>query len=150
VYKRQVLGEFVGSQATVPDDITQRVRNNGTISSSFSVDGQQDVENYVKGRMMLGRGYNIQMGYFFKNRISIDGRYTHLQADQHSFLNNGTFYNRPNYYTLGMSYYLMKGYGAKIQASLTYVDVAEGSNDVFGSPIQGNEWIARIITSLAF
>lgn len=144
------LGEFMGSQATVPDEITQRVRNNGSTSTSFLVDGVQDVENYVKGRMMLGKGYNIQMGYIFKNRISIDGRYTHLNADDHSFLNNGTFYNRPNYYTLGASYYLARNYGAKIQASFTYVDAGDGSNDISGNPINGNEWIGRIITSFAF
>jgi hypothetical protein len=144
------LGEFVGSQATVPEDITQRVRNDGSVSTSFLVDGIQDVENYVKGRMMLGKGYNIQMGYFFKSRISVDGRYTHLTADQHSFLNNGTFYNRPNYYTLGCSYYLTKGYGAKVQASFTYVDAAAGSNDISGNPINGNEWIGRVIMSFAF
>ncbi|MEM7370800.1 MAG: porin [Bacteroidota bacterium] len=144
------LGEFVGSQATVPEDITQRIRNNGTISTNFLVDGMQDVDRYVKGRMMLGKAYNLQMGYLFKNRLSIDGRYTHLRADQHSFLNNGTFYNRPTYYTIGLGYFLAKGYGAKIQMSCTYIQVAEGSNDIFGDPIQGNEWIGRLITSFAF
>jgi hypothetical protein len=145
-----LLGEFVGTQATVPLDITQRVRNDGTTSRTFEVDGQQDVENYVKGRMMLGMGYNLQMGYVFKNLISIDGRYTHLDADQHSFLNNGTFYNRPNYYTLGVSKYFVRGYGFKIQASVTYVEAASGSNDVTGSPMNGNEWISRIITTFSF
>lgn len=144
------LGEFVGARATVPGDITQRVRNNGTISTTFLVNGVQDVGNYVQGRMMLGQAYNIQMGYIFKNRISVDGRYTHLQAAEHSFLNNGTFYNRPNYYTMGLGYYLGKGYGSKIQASFTYVEAAPGSNDIRSNPINGNEWIARIITSLAF
>ncbi|MEM6262733.1 MAG: porin [Bacteroidota bacterium] len=144
------LGEFVGSQAFVPDDITQRIRNNGTISPNFLVEGEQDVENYVKGRMMLGTGFNLQMGYLFKNRISVDARYTHLNADQHSFLNNGTFYNRPNYYTMGCSYYLIKGYGAKIQASFTLVDAADGSNDINSNPIEGNEWIGRLMASFAF
>jgi len=99
---------------------------------------------------MLGTGYNIQMGYIFKNLLSIDARYTHLDADQDSFLNNGTFYNRPNYYTLGVSKYMGRNYGFKIQTSLTYVDLAEGSNDINSRPISGNEVIWRIITSLAF
>jgi hypothetical protein len=144
------LGEFVGSQAFVPDDITQRVRNNGSVSTSFLVNGVQDVENYVKGRMMLGRGYNLQMGYLFKSRISIDARYTHLDADEHSFLNNGTFYNRPNYYTLGLSYYLTKNYGAKIQASFTYLEADPGSNDINSNPINGNEWIGRVMATFSF
>ncbi|ULC59567.1 OprO/OprP family phosphate-selective porin [Flaviramulus sp. BrNp1-15] len=144
-----VLGEYVKTKATVPDDITQRILNSGSISTNFEVDGIQDVENYVKGRMMLGDAFNIQMGYVFKNGISIDGRYTHLNADEHSFLNNATFYNRPNYYTIGISKYLSRSYGAKIQASWTYVDGSDGINDNNGNPISGNETLARLILTLA-
>ncbi len=144
------IGEFVMTRASVPDDITQRVRNDGTTSDSFPVDGEQDVENYVKGKMMLGTGYNIQMGYLFKNGISIDGRYTHLDADEHSFLNNATFYNRPNYYTIGMTKFLARNYGAKIQASWTYVDGSDGINHNNGDPIDGDEWIGRIILTVSF
>ena len=35
-------------------------------------------------------------------------------------------------------------YGFKIQTSITYVDAAEGSNDVTGTPMDGDEWIFRI------
>ena len=145
-----MIGEFVKSTASVSNDITQRVRNDGSISSSFEVNGIQDVENYVKGRMMLGEGYNLQAGYLFRNLISVDARYTHLKADEHSFLNNGTFYNRPNYYTFGISKYLERNYGAKVQASFTYIDAAPGSNDINGNPIDGNEWIGRLIFSIGF
>lgn len=144
------LGEFVTTQAFVPSDITQRIRNDGSITDDFDVNGVQDVENYVKGRMMLGTGYQIQMGYLFKNRFSVDGRYTNLDADMHSFLNNPTFYNRPNYYTVGISQYLSRMYGAKVQLSLTYVEVNEGSNDINGNPMIGDELIFRFITSIAF
>jgi len=145
-----VIAEYAASSATVPDDISQRVRNDGTVSRTFEVDGVQDVENYVKGRLMLGQAFNIQAGYMFRSRYSIDGRFTHIEADQHSFLNNGTFYNRPNYYTLGLSKYFGKGYGFKIQASLTYVDAAAGSNDIYSMPMDGDEWIARVITTFSF
>lgn len=138
------IGEFVKTAASVPDDITQRVRDNGTVTPNFLVNGIQDVENYVKGRMMLGEGYNIQMGYLFKNGFSVDGRYTHLKADEHSFLNNPTFYNRPNYYTLGFSKYLGRNYGAKIQTDITYIN-GNAINNNFGNPIEGNEWIARLM-----
>lgn len=143
------LGEFVKTAATVPSDITQRVRNDGSTSTNFEVDGVQDVENYVKGRMMLGQGFNIQMGYLFKSGFSVDGRYTHLDADTHSFLNNGTFYSRPNYYTLGISKYLDRSYGAKIQASYTYNE-GDNINDNNGNPIDGNEWVARLMLTLTF
>ena len=144
------LGEYIKSTAVVPDDITQRVRNDGSISESFLVDGLQNVDGYVKGRMMLGQAYNIQMGYLFKSGYSVDTRYTHLKADENSFLNNSTFYNRPNYYTIGVGKLLAKNYGAKIQASITYVDGSLGINNTQGSPIQGNEWLTRIITTISF
>jgi hypothetical protein len=143
-----VLGEFVKATATVPDDITQRIRNDGSIATTFPVNGIEDVENYVKGRMMLGEGFNLQMGYLFKSGFSVDARYTHLDADEHSFLNNPTFYSRPNYYTLGVSKYLARNYGAKIQADITYVD-GDNINDNNGNPIEGNEWIARIMLTFS-
>ncbi|NVK28062.1 MAG: porin [Flavobacteriia bacterium] len=145
-----MIGEFMGSVASVPTDITQRVRNDGSISTNFEVDGEQNVENYVKGRMMLGKGYNIQAGYVFPSNWSIDARYCHLDADEYSFMNNGTFYNRPNYYTIGVTKYLARDYGFKIQASITYAEADEGSNDIYSRPITGNEWIARVITTFAF
>lgn len=142
------LGEFVKATATVPDDITQRIRNDGSIATTFPVNGIEDVENYVKGRMMLGEGFNLQMGYLFKNGFSVDARYTHLNPDEHSFLNNPTFYSRPNYYTVGVSQYLARNYGAKIQADITYVD-GDNINDNNSNPIEGNEWIARIMLTFS-
>jgi hypothetical protein len=146
----------VKTEATVPNDITQRVRSsNGTVTSDFTpqVAGNGDINdiiNYVRGRMMLGSAYNIQAGYLFKNGISLDVRYTHLEADKHSFLNNATFYNRPNYYSFGISKYLSRNYGAKIQASWTYVDGSDGINDNSGTSILGDESLARVILTFAF
>jgi len=145
-----MLGEFVKTTATVPSDIIYRVRVDGSIATTFNVNGVQDMPNYVKGRMMLGEGYNIQAGYVYKKKYSIDARYTHLEADQNSFLNNGTFYNRPNYYTLGLSRYFTRNYGFKVQASITYGDLGPGSLDVIGLPREGTEWTGRFITSIAF
>jgi hypothetical protein len=144
-----ILGEYIKTEADVPKDITQRLRNNGSTSTTFDVNGIQDVENYVKGRMMLGTAYNIQLGYLFKNGFSVDGRYTQLEADDNSFLNNGTFYNRPEYYTIGLGKYLARNYGAKIQASYTYVRANPGINDLNGSPIAGDEWIARLMLTFS-
>ena len=154
------IGEYQKTSSIVPNNITQRVRNNGTISSSFLVDGQENVTNYVNGRMMLGSAYNIQMGYLLKSLYSFDLRYTHIASDEFSFLNNGTFYNRPNYYSFGVSKYFARNYGFKVQASITYVDVSEESTyptqtgDVSepysNIPHQGSEFLFRIITSLSF
>ena len=152
------LGEYVKSTATVPIDITQRVRNNGTVSSDFNgiEDGNGDINdmlNYVRGRMMLGSAYNFQLGYLFKNNFSIDGRYTHLNADENSFMNNATFYNRPNYYTIGVTKLSGRNYGFKIQASLTYVDGSLGinhDNDQDTDVVYNDELLFRLITTISF
>jgi hypothetical protein len=153
-----MLGEFVYSHADVPvDDIVYYVRNDGSLSTSVD-------EDTIKGRMMIGRGYNIQAGYIFPFNTSIDARYTHLDpwqpsaaelaedpnAEEPSFLNNGTFYNRPNYYTVGLTQYFDNNYGFKIQASVTYVDTAPGTNDLNGDPKDGDEVIVRVGSTLAF
>ena len=147
------LGEYVKSSSTVPANIIERVRNDGSTSSSFLVNGVQDVESYVNGRMMLGEAYNIQMGYLFKSGITIDSRYTHLKADENSFLNNATFYNRPNYYTIGIGKLLGRNYGAKIQGSLTLVDGSSGvnhDNDTATDPVFKDELLFRLITTISF
>ena len=147
------LGEYVKSTSTVPANIIERVRNDGSTSSSFLVNGVQDIESYVNGRMMLGEAYNIQMGYLFKSGITIDSRYTHLKADDNSFLNNATFYNRPNYYTLGIGKLLGRNYGAKIQGSITLVDGSLGvnhDNDTATDPLFKDELLFRLITTISF
>jgi hypothetical protein len=147
------LGEYIKSSSTVPTNIIERVRNDGSTSSSFLVNGIQDVESYVNGRMMLGEAYNIQMGYLFKSGITIDSRYTHLKADDNSFLNNATFYNRPNYYTLGIGKLLGRNYGAKIQGSITLADGSLGvnhDNDTATDPVFKDELLFRLITTISF
>ena len=145
-----MLGEYIKSDANVPGNITQRVRNDGSVSSTFNVDGTMNVDGYVRGRMMLGEAYNLQGGYVFKNGFSLDARYTHLISDEFSFLNNQTFYNRPNYYTVGVTKFLTRSYGAKIQASYTIADGSLGINTNKGIPTTGDENTLRLILTLAF
>lgn len=145
-----LIGEYINASARVPSGITQRVRVDGTTATTFTVNGLQDVENYIKGRMMVGEGYNLQGGYVFKNLVSIDGRVSYLKPETNSFLNNGTYYNRSNYYTLGITKYLARNYGAKIQLDCTYINAKTGSNDINGNLIKGNEFITRVITTISF
>ncbi len=145
-----VLGEYINASSRVPSGITQRVRTDGTTSIDFLVNGIQDVEKYINGRMMVGKGYNIQGGYVFKNNISIDGRFAHLEPEANSFLNNATFYNRSHYYTLGITKYLARNYGAKIQLDCTYINAKPGSNGVSGTPIKGDEILTRLMTTISF
>jgi hypothetical protein len=145
-----MIGEFVKTRAVVPDGITQRVRVDGSTSTSFSIDGNENMPHYVMSRMMLGEAYNLQMGYIFKKGISIDTRFTYIKPETYSFLNNGTFYNRPFYYTLGMSKYFGRNYGTKIQADITYIKNNGGINNSKGLPVMGNELHTRVIVSYSF
>ena len=145
-----LLGEFVSASSRVNSDITQRVRADGTSSTTFLVNGIQDVENYVNGRMILGDAYNIQGGFVFKNNISIDGRFSHIKPEANSFLNNATFFNRSHFYTLGITKFLSRSYGAKIQMDCTYINAKSGSNGLNGSPLNGNEIIGRVMTTITF
>lgn len=156
------LGEFIKSTANVPNDInlrndflgsdptalTSRFRGRETPTSSNFVD--YTPQQYVRRQLMLGEAYNIQLGYLFRNGISVDARYTHLIADDFSFMNNATFFNRPNYYTIGVSKYLSRSYGAKIQASYTFVDGSLGIRDLNSNVIDGDENLLRIMLTLAF
>jgi hypothetical protein len=146
-----MIGEFIQSEAQVSEDINLRSDAYGSDFSVF-IDNflSLTAANYVRSQLMLGRAFNIQAGYLFKSLWSVDGRYTYIDSDEHSFLNNGTFYNRPEYYTIGLSKYFGRSYGIKVQSSFTYVNAAGGINDISGAPISGDEWIGRIITSLAF
>jgi hypothetical protein len=145
-----VYAEWVSTSANVPDEITQRVRNDGTTSGSFLVDGVQDVENYVKGRMMLGSGINIQADYILKSGWSLGGRYTSLNADEHSFLNNTLFYNRPKNYTLGIGKYFDRNYSFRIQADYTWISNDPNSRDIYDNEFIGNQGLASIMATYSF
>ncbi|MDC0029324.1 OprO/OprP family phosphate-selective porin [bacterium] len=159
-----LLAEYVKTQAYIADDITHRNDRYGDdpslIVSVFETNGIEiDPKDYVRTQLLLGSGINIQSGYLFKNLISIDARYTSITSDELSWLNNGTFYNRPNYYTFGISKYFARNYGFKIQASITYVEVSENSkyniqtddpNEYLIIPHQGSELLFRLISSFNF
>lgn len=144
------IGEYVKATASVPSDLTKRVREDGSVATTFPVNGVEDIANYVKGRMMVGEGYNIQAGYLFKNNVSVDAQFTHLKPDDNSFLNNGAFYNRSHFYTLGISKYLDRNYGAKLQLAVTYINARPGSTDVSGNAINGNEVVGRMMMTISF
>jgi hypothetical protein len=145
-----VLGEYINASSRIPGGITQRLRIDGTTSTNFQVNGIQDVASYINGRMMLGEGYNIQGGYVFKNNISIDGRFAYLKPDANSFLSNPTFYNRSHYYTVGITKYLARNYGAKIQLDCSYINSKPGSIGVNGKLINGDEILTRLMTTISF
>ncbi len=145
-----VLAEFAKSWALVPDDITQRVRTAGTATTDFAVDGVQDVDAYIRNRMMLGWGFNIQAGYMFRNLWSVDARYTRIESDKYSYLQNTLYYNRPDYVDFSVSRYLDRNYASKVQLTVGWV----GSNGENRTPdsknFNGSEWNASMMVQFKF
>lgn len=145
-----VSAEWVMATANVPNNITQRVRNDGSVSSDFDVNGVQDVANYVKARMMVGSGFNLQAGYIFPSGWSVDGRYTQLNAEEHSFLNNTLFYDRPKYYTIGIGKFFDRNYSFRIQADYTWIATNPGARDIYGNAFTGDQGLGAILITYAF
>jgi hypothetical protein len=145
-----LLGEFMNGHASVPNNIVFRVRENGTITNSFDIEGRQDMPNYIRNRMIIGSVYNIQGGYNFKRKFSIDARFTHFDAAQYSFLNNNTIYNRPNYYTIGITKFFSRNHGLKIQAAHTMVKAGSGALDIKGNAIKQYENVTHVMATYSF
>jgi len=142
-------GEYINTNVSIPDNIKLRLRIDGSKATTFLVNGVQDIPNYIKGRIILGSGFNMQAGYLFRNGFSVDGRYSKINPQTFSFLNNGAFYNRSHYYTLCLSKYLGRNYGAKIQAQLTYAKAKTGTETVLGTPMVGNEISGILMVTIA-
>lgn len=144
------LGEFVKTWAYVPSSITSRVRNDGSTSTNFEVDGRQDVDAYVRNRMMLGWGYNIQCGYMLRSLWGFDVRYTRLCPDRYSYLNNNLYYNRHHFYDLNISRYLTRNYAAKIQFTVGLARTAGECRTPDDRTFSGNEVTANIMFQFKF
>lgn len=142
-----VVGEYAKTWAGVPDDIMYYVRNNGTLSTTF----EGGVENAVKGRMILGAGYNIEASYLFPKLYLVGLRYTHLDPDDNSYLNNTLYNNRHNFYEISAAKYLTRSHAIKVQASFIYTDAGKGSRSV-GSIDMGdkNEMMVQALVQVSF
>lgn len=144
------LGEYVKTWGYVPSTIVSRVRNDGTTTTNFEIDGRQDVEAYIKNRMMLGWGYNLQCGYMLRSLWGFDFRYTRLHPDRYSYLNNNLYNNRHHFYDLGISKYLTRNYAAKIQMTLGLARTNGECRTPDGKTFSGNELTGNIIFQLKF
>jgi len=74
--------------------------------------------------VQVGSGLNLQTGYLVSKTVEISGRYTNIALDK-SITGKGA----ENQYTVGVSKYIA-GHKLKIQTDLSYLDVADKSNQV--------------------
>lgn len=144
-----LMAEFVMTKAFIADDITIRNDRYGNPENFTTNFRSYTPSEYVRTQLMLGSGLNLQAGYLFKNLFSIDARFSSLNPDEYSFMNNTSFYNRNKYYTIGLSKYFSKNYSYKIQASYTLVDDAI-IRDLSSSEYDGSENVLRLMVQIAF
>jgi len=144
-----LIAEFIMTKAFISDDITTRNDRYGNPEDLTTNFRGYSAEEYARTQLMMGSGINLQAGYLFKNLFSIDGRFTSLNPDEYSFMNNTSFYNRNKYYTIGISKYFSKNYSYKIQASYTLVDDAT-IRDLSSVDYRGSENILRLMVQIAF
>lgn len=81
---------------------------------TYDSDGNPDKSFYT------GAGYNFQMGYLFKNKWEVAGRYTFIEPEKITGHVNET------QYTLGLSKYVV-GHNLKFQSDVSYL-VEEGND----------------------
>ena len=142
-----LLAEWIQAQAYVPEGIAYRVRNDGSVASTFEIDGVNDVSAYVRNRMMTGSGFNVQAGYVLPSNWSVDVQATQLNPADFSFLRNGAFYDRPQYYTIGFTHYASRWYGLKHQLSATWNAVGPDARNHENSFLTAPEWTVRWCTT---
>ncbi|MEM9328085.1 MAG: porin, partial [Bacteroidota bacterium] len=140
------LAEVIKSWSFDTEDIAFFVRSDGSLKDDFP-DG---IKAEVDGRLMMGESINAQLGYTLKNSLSFDARYTWINPDEFSFLNNDTFFNRNEYYGAGVTQYFFNN-TAKIQADVQWNTTADTATGVEGIPTMGrNEVVYRILTQIQF
>ena len=145
-----VLAEYAKTWAHVPASITQRVRNAGTTSTDFEVDGVQDVDAYIRNRMMLGWGVNVQASYMFRSLWELGARYTHVEADKYSYMNNDLYFNRPDFADFSVSKYLTKNYASKIALTIGWARSNGACRTPDSRTYDGSEWNAALMFQFKF
>lgn len=143
------LGEYTKTWAYIPSTITTRVRNDGSTSNTFEIDGEQNVENYIRNRMILGSAFNIQGGYLFRNYWTVNARYTHIIPDKYSYLNNNLYYNRNDIYEFSVAKYLTSNYSTKIQLTASFYKT-NGETRYSNGTFSGYETLFNVLTQISF
>lgn len=142
-----IVGEFAQTWGSVPSDIAFWQRTNGTYSNNFN----GDLDTYVKSRMILGWGYNIEASYLFPQLYLVGARYTHLRPDRNSFMKNTLYFNRNNFYEVSVSKFLSRSHAVKAQASFIYTEAGDQSRNILnGDMFNGNEMMFQALLQVSF
>ena len=93
---------------------------------------------------------NIQAGYMFRSLWSIDARYTHIEADKYSYLNNDLYFNRPDFADLSLTRYLTRSYASKIQLTIGWTHTKGQCRTPDSKYHEGSEWNAIMMYQFKF
>lgn len=80
----------------------------------------------------IGHGTNVQLSYYFKNKIEVVGRYAVITPSQAIWKRE----NEVTHYTLGVTKYL-RGHRVKLQSNLTY----QTRKNLFTNSFTAKNWI---------
>lgn len=86
-------------------------------------DDPNDPSDDETGAVQVGKGFNLQSGYLFKNNWELSGRYSNIKLDE-----SITGKVPENQYTLGVSKFIV-GHKLKIQTDVSLLDV-NFANDI--------------------
>ncbi|WP_418892311.1 porin [Limibacterium fermenti] len=143
------MAEYTKTWAYVPSTITSRVRADGSTSDSFEIDGEQNIENYIKNRLILGSAFNLQGGYLFRNFWTVNARYTHIIPDKYSYLNNDLYYKRNDIFEFSVAKYLTNDYSTKIQLTASFYKT-DGEVRYSNGTFSGYETLFNVLTQISF
>ena len=102
-------------------------------------------QQHIRNQLILGNAWNLQFGYLFRSKWTIDLRYTEINAAQSSFLNNTLFYSRPRQFTIGTTKYF-SGIAHKMQLSWSYATVRPNTRRADGLSINApGEYYTRLL-----
>lgn len=74
--------------------------------------------------VQVGKGFNVQSGYLFKNNWEVSGRYSNVELDK-----NITGKDPEHQYTFGVSKFIV-GHSLKVQTDISLIDIANQGDQV--------------------
>lgn len=128
-YMRNDVGFYQTNISTVFIDAMFKYKGFSFMGEYANRDAKDPIAKNSDGSLtgdevQVGNGLNLQTGYLISKTLEISGRYTNIALDE-----NITGKGAENQYTVGLSKYIV-GHKLKIQTDLSYLDVANKSNQV--------------------
>jgi phosphate-selective porin OprO/OprP len=113
------MGSYVVSSASVPSDIAGEFNLSGRFTA-YTGQTATEIENRVRSRLNIGKGYHVQAGYILVSDWAFALRYAHLEEADHA----AAFANQNRNYTFVLTKYL-SGNNLKVQTEVGYNELKQ-------------------------